>query len=142
MPTLGFHVPEDSSLAKAVRARVSAEKHPSVSAYVRSVVERDVSGGGPSDAMSPTVLVDLTRRLLGELDAEAMAIVMSGRDQRRELQRALRAFLVPYPQPGDDSASRAAAHFTRRLHEEESRSSAQEVAQTVKKAAPSRDARK
>jgi hypothetical protein len=96
MPTLGFHVPDDSPLAKAVRQRAEEEKAASVSAYVRRLVERDIEGGGPADAMSPTVLVDLAKRLCGELTAESIAKAMAGADQRRELQRMLTDVALNY----------------------------------------------
>lgn len=94
MPTLGFHVPDDSPLKRELIERAKKGGHASVSAYVRDVVERELSGGGPHDPASPEILVELARRLLGDIDAEDMDALMKGRDQRRELKWLLKSFLL------------------------------------------------
>jgi hypothetical protein len=93
MPTYAFHVPDDWEFASEVERRSAAAHDGKSSAYFRAAIERDIRGGGPADALSPTVLVDLTRRLLGELDAEEMARAMEGKDQRQKLRRMLERVL-------------------------------------------------
>jgi hypothetical protein len=44
MPTLGFHVPDDSPLVKKVQERANTDHDGKVSAYVRKLVERDIEG--------------------------------------------------------------------------------------------------
>lgn len=76
MPTLGFHVSDGSPLAEKVKKKAEQLHDGKVSAYVRSVVERDLSGESSApDAVSPTILEDLCARLRGEkLDALRAAL--------------------------------------------------------------------
>lgn len=46
------------------------------------------------DARSPTIMVDLARRLMGELDAEEMAAQVEGENQPRVLRDLLQQFLA------------------------------------------------
>lgn len=108
MPTLGFHVAEDSELKKQVLRRVADTKNPSTSAYVRKLVIADLNGGAPPNAMAETILVDLTRDLLGKIDAEEMTRVTSGLDQRRELRGLLASYIE------DRTKSRRPAHAVRK----------------------------
>jgi hypothetical protein len=94
VPTLGFHVADDSELKKQVSERARQEKFASVSAYVRNVVKRDLARSGPYDAMAPTILVDLTTDLLGKLDAEEMDRATNGLDQRKELKEMLASYIA------------------------------------------------
>lgn len=47
MPTLGFHLPDDSPLLDAVKHRADTDHDGKVSAYVRAAVERDLKHYGP-----------------------------------------------------------------------------------------------
>lgn len=68
MPTLGFHVSDGSPLAEKVKKKAQQLHDGKVSAYVRSVVERDLSGESSApDALSPTVLADLFKSLRPDL---------------------------------------------------------------------------
>lgn len=69
MSTHGFHLPEDSPLAAQIKKRAKDQHDGKVSAYVRSLVERDLAGETP-DATSPTIIADLCRRLRGEIAAQ------------------------------------------------------------------------
>jgi hypothetical protein len=93
--TLGLHIgdtEEDAELEKYVRAQAETRFSKKISAYLRHavLVER---AAGRSDAMSPDVLVELTRRLLGEMDAQQMARALEGKDQRLKLRRVLERML-------------------------------------------------
>jgi hypothetical protein len=64
MPTLGFHVPDSSPLAKKVKARADAAHDGKVSSYVRQLVERDLSGEQATpEATGENILVELAERL-------------------------------------------------------------------------------
>lgn len=56
-------------------------------------MEKHLAGAAPSDALSPDILVALTRSLLGDLDAQDMAKICAGWDQPRELRELLRYLL-------------------------------------------------
>jgi hypothetical protein len=90
MPTLGFHVPDDSPLAKAIKDRVAKDKAGTPSAWLRTVVEQAVKQGGAPLVTDPNVLVELTRQLMGPLDANLMEAAMKGKNQPEELRGALR----------------------------------------------------
>ena len=47
--------------------------------------------------MAPTVMVDLTRELLGRLDAETIAHQLDQADQRHVLRDLLRSFISDQP---------------------------------------------
>jgi hypothetical protein len=103
MPTLSAHVPEDWPLMPLFEQKVNNEYRRKPGPYIRDVIERDlrdyerqelVRHGAMSDeavpnAMSATIMVELTTRLCGELTAASIAEAMEGKDQRRELQRLL-----------------------------------------------------
>lgn len=64
MASFGIYVPDGSELLEKIQKRAAEAHDNKVSAYARAVIERDLAGGTP-DSMAPTVLVDLTRELLG-----------------------------------------------------------------------------
>lgn len=95
--TLGLHVgdaPEDAELEKYILGRAQERFSKKVSSYLRYAVmlERDSSAYLP-DTASPTIMTDLTRRLLGDLDAEEMEKRVGGLDQRKVLADVLRRYL-------------------------------------------------
>jgi hypothetical protein len=76
MPTLGFHVPDDSPIIEQVKRKADRKHDGKVSAYVRNLVEQDLlndSGQTETNALSPTVIDELAKRLCGELVARELA---------------------------------------------------------------------
>jgi Arc/MetJ-type ribon-helix-helix transcriptional regulator len=73
--------------------------------YIRALVMEDFlrrAGGGARrsaspDAMAPAVMVDLTRELLGRLDAETISHQLENLDQRHVLRDLLRSFISSQP---------------------------------------------
>jgi metal-responsive CopG/Arc/MetJ family transcriptional regulator len=64
------------------------------SAFFYDIVKRELSGADwIPNTLSTTILVDMTRRLLGDLTAEEMERIMAGYDQRKELAALLRLTL-------------------------------------------------
>src|SRR5579884_855609 len=70
MPTVGFHAPEDSPLVEAVRKRANQKFRGSVSAYVRSLVERDLENRLPANVSSSNLLLELCEVVAPALVAE------------------------------------------------------------------------
>jgi hypothetical protein len=90
MPTLGFHVPDESDLLKKIKQKAKANHSNKVSEYVRFAVERDLSNDTLTpNALSPTILTDLAARLLGELDTQDLARILGDYSQPRALQNLL-----------------------------------------------------
>lgn len=100
MASFGVYVPDGDELLNRIQAVADAQHGGKVSAYARAAIERDLSGQATTDAMSPTIVVDLTRQLLGEPAAQLMAEVFArsprpdaqARFLRRVLQHELAAF--------------------------------------------------
>lgn len=100
MPNASAHIPEDSRLWEQLKSAAETYHGGKVSAFVRSAIEDKLSGQATTDAMSPTIVVDLTRQLLGEPAAQLMVEVFArsprpdaqARFLRRMLQDELRAF--------------------------------------------------
>lgn len=100
MATVAAFLPDESKEFLHAQKRADADFHGRMSGYVRHLVERDMAGSATSDAMSPTIVVDLTRQLLGEPAAQLMVEVFArsprpdaqARFLRRMLQDELRAF--------------------------------------------------
>lgn len=62
----------------------------SFSGYLQDLIRRDLDGAPVKpDPMSPSIVVDLTRVLCGELDGEEMADLLSGESQPRILRSLL-----------------------------------------------------
>lgn len=79
-------------LAERANKRADSLTRGVFSAYVRTLIERDLNDETP-EPKSPTVLVDLTYRLLGDLDGEEMEKRVGGLDQRKVLADMLRRYL-------------------------------------------------
>lgn len=76
MAIASAHIPDDSDLLKKIQEKAKAEYSGKVSAYVRELIEQDLSvdkSTSEADALSPTVIDELTRRLCGELVARELA---------------------------------------------------------------------
>lgn len=106
MPTLGFHVPDDSPLIDQVKRRAKIRHAGKVSAYVRDLVQNDllVSTGltqrtTQPDAMAADVLVHLTEELLGKLDAKIVEENIREQDQPRLLKEILREWIGQFEFP-------------------------------------------
>lgn len=96
--TLGLHVgdnEEDAKFKNRIQAEAKARYAGKISAFLRAAVERDLSGDtrGAPDAMSPTILVDLAKRLLGEIDAAELAHGLGNKDQPKKLRVMLQRIL-------------------------------------------------
>lgn len=101
MPTLGFHVPDDSPLIDQVKKRAKERHAGKVSAYVGDVVKADLlratgltERSHTPDAMADDILVHLTEELLGKLDGQVMYHVVEHQDQRVVLRDILKEFLA------------------------------------------------
>lgn len=58
-----------------------------VSGYIRNLVEADLRGQPePARPLSPNILVEIAKVLIGELDAQDVERRVAGQDQRRLLQ--------------------------------------------------------
>ncbi len=91
MPTLGYHVPTEE-LADEVKKRAKAAgKKPSL--FVWEIVKAVLDHNGPSDAMSPCILVDLTRDLCGKVNAKKIEKLLAGKDQPSELKALIEFYL-------------------------------------------------
>lgn len=71
------------------------------SAYIRDLIERDLAGGSP-DVLAPSIMVDLARRLCGELVARDLAAKLGDADQPRKLAELLRASAAAQNEPAND----------------------------------------
>ena len=72
MPTYGLHIPDDWEYKKVFDAALAAYKG-KPSPFIRYAVEASLRKDSVApDALAATVLVDLARRLCGELDARAL----------------------------------------------------------------------
>ena len=90
MANASAHIPEDSDLWGKIKAKAKTEHDGKISAYVRAVLERDLSGKGVTpDALSPTIMVDLTKALCGDLVSKGLLAALGERDQRIELGHLL-----------------------------------------------------
>jgi len=59
------------------------------SKYLQSLIGRDLDNG-PANPLSKTIIVDLARVLVGELDAEELKAHLKDKDQRKLLQAWIR----------------------------------------------------
>lgn len=82
------------SLSPELLAAAKERGGDNLSAYLRRLIERDISKASNPDALAPTILVDLANRLIGEFDAQKVAAALQGRDQREELQKILRSIIA------------------------------------------------
>jgi len=76
MAIASAHIPDDSDLLIKIHDRAKQRYSGKVSAYVRDLIEKDLSGepvDGGTDALSPQILEELSRRLCGELIASELA---------------------------------------------------------------------
>jgi hypothetical protein len=94
MASFGIYVPDESDLLDKIQKRADAEHDGKVSAYARAAIERDLLKRDSPDALSPSVIVDLANRLIGEFDAQKVAAALQGKDQREEMQKILRAIIA------------------------------------------------
>jgi hypothetical protein len=94
MPNASSHIPDNSPAWDHIEKRAQNDFGGKISAYIRSLIERDMSGQMGNDGMSASILVDLTRQLLGEPAAENMAALCpSSLSQPRELRLILERYL-------------------------------------------------
>lgn len=94
MPTLSAHVPDDWEFRADFDMLVEREYRGKPGPYIRELIEHDItSKSRRGDLIQPDVIVELTRRLMGELDAEEMQAIMATHDQRKILRTLLRDVL-------------------------------------------------
>lgn len=83
----GISIPPDLLASAKERAKNN------LSAYVRGLIKKDLAGEEDADALSTTVVVDLTRRLCGEIDATEMSYLIEGTSQPKVLREMLQVKL-------------------------------------------------
>ncbi len=88
--SIGIYFSED--LLGRAQKRAEQTHKGKFSTYVTDAVERELQGL-PPDAMSPTIVLDLARRLLGEPDALRMLARVGKADQPLLLRELLRGFM-------------------------------------------------
>jgi hypothetical protein len=97
MPTLAFHVPDDWEFKEVFEKGVQRFDTKKAGPFIKSLVEKQLSKAQPLDnpePLAPNVIVDLTTRLLGEIDAQEMAKLLEGKDQPRVLRTILTRYLL------------------------------------------------
>ena len=63
------------------------------SSWIRGAMRQKLENQTPTDPMSPSILVDLTKSLCGEIDAREMEAICGTSDQPRALRKLLKKFL-------------------------------------------------
>jgi hypothetical protein len=61
-------------LLESALGRATSDHAGNLSRYLQVLIERDLSGDNEPDPLSPTIIVDLARRLCGEMDAADIAL--------------------------------------------------------------------
>lgn len=108
MPSLGFHVPDDSPLLAKIEKKAARHHDGKISQYVRSLVEKDlgIAPAGEGDEGQLEQLVrDIRPDLLPRLKA-ALATIRPGMDQTRFLSNLL-ATAIDYLADADAGDAKA-----------------------------------
>jgi hypothetical protein len=95
----GFSAPVDV----ITRARKKAGSN--FSAYITGLIEKDLKNVQP-ELLSSTVIVDMARLLVGELDARKLARQIGDADQPEMLQKWLRQLLEKPEEPADPTVKK------------------------------------
>lgn len=87
--TIGVYF--DDALLEKGQAKAAAQGG-KFSTYIQRLIESDLANEAPKP-LSPTVIVDLTKTLSGELDAKAIAQKLGNADQPKLLRGWLRDYI-------------------------------------------------
>lgn len=95
MPTLSAHVRDDWEFADEFSSVVKAEHRGKQSPYIVRAIEQDlISRRAKVADVPPTIMVDLTRDLLGKPKAREIAAALDGLDQEQELIELLKSYIA------------------------------------------------